>query len=218
MEILAKTFPVLLLINQHDITGASLYDPNFSIPGRAEIVQDFPRVNGAASNHREIATTKGILISQSGYKGLFQIGGPVESIGRLNSIDGCSDTLLISPVRKGDMCLNFLHVPMGTDQTSHPHPSFRFGTIIDGEGYCESDDAVEHLTPGKTFFIPPNSQHRFRTEHKSLSVIAFHRDSDFGPDDRDHEVPKVQKESQIRRRHEVRMWLPICIESKRGRN
>ena len=154
----------------------------FSIPGCAALSQDptscFPR-------------SKGILISQSGYQGLFQIGGPIESTGRLQYIDGCSDTLLISPVRKGDACLNFLHLPAETNQTSHTHPSFRFGAIVSGEGYCESDNGTERLTPGKIFYIPPEGQHRFRTQDSSLSVIAFHPDSDFGPDDCNH--PMVNK-------------------------
>ena len=163
----------------------------FSVPGRAEIVRDLSCVDKEEQEQHTNMPANGILISQANYKGLFQIGGPIETIGRLNYIDGCSDTLLISPVRKGDACLNFLHLPAGTDQTSHTHPSFRFGTIVDGEGYCESDNGVEHLTPGKIFYIPPEGRHRFRTEDKSLSVIAFHPDSDFGPDDYDH--PMVNK-------------------------
>ncbi|NJM13520.1 MAG: cupin domain-containing protein, partial [Synechococcaceae cyanobacterium SM1_2_3] len=38
----------------------------------------------------------GLAITVSGYRGLRQIGGPLEQAGRLRYIDGCSDTLLIA--------------------------------------------------------------------------------------------------------------------------
>lgn len=133
----------------------------------------------------------GIIVSQSDYRGLFQVGGPIESTGRLHYIDGCSDTLLISPVRKGESCLNFLCLPPRTNQTSHTHPSFRFGVIVEGQGFCDCEQRSEPLFPGKAFFIPAEGRHRFRTETETLSVIAFHPDSDFGPHDDDH--PMVNK-------------------------
>jgi len=132
-----------------------------------------------------------IIVSQINYQGLFHIGGPIENEGRLRYIDGCSDTLLISPTVKGDACLNFLKIPPCTNQTFHTHPSFRFGMIVDGSGYCDSPAGIEKLEAGKVFFIPANGQHRFRTETDSLSVIAFHPDSDFGPEDDNH--PMVNK-------------------------
>ncbi|MER2601137.1 MAG: cupin domain-containing protein, partial [Candidatus Competibacter phosphatis] len=61
----------------------------------------------------------GLVISLSGYRGLRQIGGPLETVGRLRYIDGCSDTLLICPPRVGEPCLNHLHIPLHTDQTPH---------------------------------------------------------------------------------------------------
>jgi len=133
----------------------------------------------------------GIVMSQANYQGMFQIGGPVESTGRLHYIDGCSDTLLISPVRKGEACVNFLNLPPGTNQTFHTHPSFRFGIVFKGNGFCDANHGSTPLCPGKVFFIPTDGKHRFRTEQESLSVIAFHPDSDFGPDDDNH--PMVNK-------------------------
>ena len=132
-----------------------------------------------------------IVVSQKNHCGLFSLGGPIEEEGRLRYIDGCSDTLLIPPLLMGDACLNFLKIPPHTHQTSHTHPSFRFGMIVAGAGWCDSPAGFEELTPGKLFFIPADGTHRFRTEEKSLSVIAFHPDSDFGPEDDNH--PMVNK-------------------------
>ena len=127
-----------------------------------------------------------VVASQHNYVGIFGIGGPVEEEGRLKYIDGCSDTLLISPVTKGDACLNFLKLPPQTNQSFHTHPSLRFGIIFSGTGHCDYPDGTEPLFPGKAFFIPPDGEHRFRTNEQSLSVIAFHPDSDFGPHDDFH--------------------------------
>ena len=66
---------------------------------------------------------KGIAVTRVGYRGLFSLGGPIERYGRLRYIDGGSDTLLISPPRMGDPCLNLLHFPPGTAQTRHTHQS-----------------------------------------------------------------------------------------------
>ena len=47
----------------------------------------------------------------------FQVGGPIEAMGRLRYIDGCTDSLLIPPWRRGEACLNHLHIPPGVEQT-----------------------------------------------------------------------------------------------------
>ena len=54
--------------------------------------------------------SKMFAIIRYGYRGI-DLVGKVESTGRLSYIDGCTDTLLISPPRKGDACLNHLHFP-----------------------------------------------------------------------------------------------------------
>lgn len=132
-----------------------------------------------------------IVVSQKKHNGLFTLGGPIEPEGRLRYIDGCSDTLLIPPLVMGNACLNFLRIPPHTDQTYHTHPSFRFGIVAGGSGWCDSPAGVEELGAGKVFYIPTDGLHRFRTESESLSVIAFHPDSDFGPEDDNH--PMVNK-------------------------
>lgn len=170
----------------------------FVCGGDAELIienRSYPICEGmhfTAFGDAILKTTGGaIAVSQKNWRGMFSIGGPIESEGRLRYIDGCSDTLLIPPVVKGDACLNFLKIPPFTDQTSHTHPSFRFGIIVAGNGFCDSPTGTEELYPGKVFYIPTDGQHRFRTQSEALSVIAFHPDSDFGPEDDNH--PMVNK-------------------------
>lgn len=129
---------------------------------------------------------RGLAITVSGYRGLRQIGGPLETAGRLRYIDGCSDTLLICPPRLGDPCLNHLHIPPHTDQTPHTHPSARIGVILRGTGECRTPDGVYPLRPGMGWYIPTGSLHSFFTRDEALDVVAWHPDSDFGPRDDDH--------------------------------
>lgn len=128
----------------------------------------------------------GLVVSLYGASGLFQLGGPVEERGRLHYIDGCSDTLLLSPVVRGDACLNLLVIPPQTCQTAHTHPSLRAGIIAAGHGLCRLNSRDVPLQPGDLFVIDPETLHSFHTEGESLTVIAFHPDSDFGPHRDDH--------------------------------
>lgn len=137
-----------------------------------------------------------------GYKPMDTIGGPIEAEGRLKYIDGCTDSLLISPVKKGDPCLNFLHFPPGINQTQHTHPSHRIGIVAKGEGECLTPFGNLPLKAGMVFVIKewdgktfdvgldgmkyPNGQHSFRTGKNGMDVIAFHPDSDFGAEDENH--------------------------------
>ena len=128
----------------------------------------------------------GLVIVWAGYRGLRQIGGPLEATGRLRYIDGCSDTLLVCPPRLGDPCLNHLHIPPRTDQTPHTHPSMRIGVILRGTGECRTPDGSYPLEPGMGWYIPTGCLHSFFTQNEALDVIAWHPDSDFGPRDDDH--------------------------------
>lgn len=123
----------------------------------------------------------GVVISMAKTRGLFQIGGPVELSGRLRYIDGCSDTLLIAPPMFGDPCLNLLHIPPGTHQTEHTHPSLRVGIVVDGSGICRTPDGETALTAGLIFAIRSGGKHSFHTGDSSLRIVAWHPDSDFGP-------------------------------------
>ncbi len=141
----------------------------------------------------QISPTKGegkcVIIESDDFHGLFLVGGPVEQRGRLKYIDGATDTLIIPPVRMGDPCLNYLHFPPNTRQTSHTHPSLRLGVVFRGRGRCILPNNIETpLEPGMIFAILPDSEHAFFTDDQSLEVIAYHPDSDFGPQDINHPV------------------------------
>lgn len=127
-----------------------------------------------------------LVMQVENYQGLFQIGGPIESTGRLRYIDGCSDTLLVCPPRLGDPCLNHLHIPAGTLQSPHTHPSDRWGVILAGTGHCRTKLGLHPLSAGLAWWIPAGVEHSFITGVSSLDVFALHPDSDFGPQDSDH--------------------------------
>lgn len=124
---------------------------------------------------------RGIVCTRLGYRGVFSIGGPIESTGRLLYIDGCRDSLLIPPVIQGDPCLNALYFPAGIDQTQHTHPSMRVGMVVSGRGECVTADEVIRLEPGQVFIIPAGELHSFRTTDSPMVVVAYHPDSDCGP-------------------------------------
>ena len=161
--------------------------------GQAELedasIGPFPLASGAffvVPDGGTISGGSGLVITLAGYRGLRQIGGPLETTGRLRYIDGCSDTLLVCPPRVGEPCLNHLHIPPHTDQTPHTHPSARIGVILRGAGECRTPDGVYPLQPGMGWYIPTGCLHSFFTEDQPLDVIAWHPDSDFGPRDDDH--------------------------------
>jgi quercetin dioxygenase-like cupin family protein len=125
-------------------------------------------------------------ITQRLHRGLFQLTGPVEEVGRLHYIDGCTDSLLIPPQVRGDPCLNHLHFPPGINQTAHTHPSFRAGLVLRGSGTCRLAERTVDLLPGCAFYIPADEEHAFVTRAEGMDVIAFHPDTDFGPEHDDH--------------------------------
>lgn len=152
-------------VHSHSGTFSLTEGMYFALPGRGEI-----RGEGT-----------GVMITQHDASGLFQIGGPIEDRGRLQYIDGCSDTLLIAPAVLGDPCLNLLVIPPHTHQTAHTHPSFRAGMIARGTGLCRLRDRDVPLAAGDLFVIEADVLHSFHTHEESLTVIAFHPDSDYGP-------------------------------------
>jgi quercetin dioxygenase-like cupin family protein len=131
----------------------------------------------------------GVVITTAHHRGFFMVGGPVEAGGRLRYIDGCTDSVLVAPIRRGDPCVNLLHLPPGTTQSDHIHPSVRVGLIVAGQGRCvlSGGDEVEALEPHTIFVLAPNTVHRFETDpHDGLLLMAWHPDSDIGPTDDDH--------------------------------
>ena len=129
---------------------------------------------------------RGIVVSRPEHTCLFSLGGPIEEVGRLRYVDGCTDTLLLSPATVGAPCLNLLHLPPETHQTLHTHPTVRVGLIVSGHGHCESPGGSLPLVPGQIFVIPPGTEHCFHTSGEALRVIAYHPDTDTGPTHTDH--------------------------------
>ncbi len=126
-----------------------------------------------------------VLIERYGYRGQ-QVIVKVEDQGRVQYIDGCTDSVLIMPGRQGDPCLNSLHFPPKITQTFHTHPSLRAGLVVAGEGWASTDKGEQPLKVGDVWLIEANERHRFRTEDKGMVVVAFHPDSDWGPTDENH--------------------------------
>lgn len=129
---------------------------------------------------------QGLLVEIENEPVYRQFGGPLESTGRLQYIDGCSDTLLVCPPKLGQACLNHLHIPAFTDQSQHTHPSIRVGVIMQGEGQCKTPGKSHNLTAGMGWIIPTGCKHSFYTKTQALDVVAWHPDSDFGPMDENH--------------------------------
>lgn len=131
----------------------------------------------------------GIVSSAKGYAGFNVFGGPLEERGKLRYINGCTDTLLVPPVRKGDPCLNHLHFPPHSVQTPHTHPSVRVNIVYRGSGIClvpEDEKERVPLVKGYAFIMKTETLHSFNTEDESMDVITFHPDSDVGMTDDDH--------------------------------
>jgi quercetin dioxygenase-like cupin family protein len=134
---------------------------------------------------------KGIVVSRENYNGVFSLGGPAEREGRLKYIDGCTDSLLVAPIKLGDPCLNLLYFPPGIDQTRHTHPSDRIGLVMSGNGRCHywenGLEEVVQLVPDTIFCIHTDGLHKFSTPYEEeMRVLAYHPDSDYGPTDQFH--------------------------------
>lgn len=164
-----------------------LEDDHFTISLR-------PGMYFAATGRLTVSGASGCVVRAHAFQGLFTVGGPIEATGRLPYIDGCTDTLLVSPPLLGDPCLNLLHFPPHTTQTLHTHPSGRAGCVARGSGVCVfaktreamndgGRDKLERvpLTVGTVFVIPTGVLHAFETTTLCMDVIAFHPDSDYGP-------------------------------------
>jgi len=149
--------------------------------------------------------TVALIIQVRNYRGMFMVGGPIERAGRLRYIDGCTDSLLIPPVKKGDPCLNYLHFPDGVIQTPHTHPSVRIGMVAHGTGKCITPQGVHLMNEGDVFIIHkatgetvpgsdwPVGSHGFVTDEDEMRVIAFHPDSEVGPTDEVHQMKAATK-------------------------
>lgn len=140
------------------------------------------------------------LIKNPNFKTVW-LTGEVEPQGRLKYIDGAFNSLLMSPPKKGDPCLNALYMAGKIDQTPHTHPSTRIGFILrgqvtvriwdkEGEGANVTNELL--LTQGDAWFMEQDTIHSFHTtETDDMCLFAFHPDSDFGPTD--EEAPMINR-------------------------
>jgi quercetin dioxygenase-like cupin family protein len=131
---------------------------------------------------------RAVVMSRSGYTGTFSLGGPIEPKGRLRYIDGCSDSLVIAPVVRGDPCFNMVYVPPNIDQTAHTHPSHRIGFIVDGFIRCDTELGSIEFRAGQAFFLPRGAIHSFHTRSEPVRIMAYHPDSEFGPSHEEHPI------------------------------
>lgn len=125
------------------------------------------------------------IVKTENYIGMTTFG-LMESQGRLKYINGCTDSILIHPVKKGDACLNALYFPEFTSQSPHIHPSIRIGIVSEGKGFAVTKDGEYLLQKGDAFLIEQKEVHCFKTVDSAMTVIAYHPDSDFGAQDHDH--------------------------------
>lgn len=186
-------------INRYDAMHATdLHELEYGcISGQFSICADYEHKAIAIEVHHERAE-----YIKTKFRAVDTFGGPIEAEGRLKYIDGCTDSLLIPPVKMGDPCLNHLHFPSNIEQTPHTHPTHRIGIVARGEGLCVTPFGNLPLTTGMIFVIKEwdgesydrgldgemyaTGTHCFYTDSNSMDVIAFHPDSDFGPTDIDH--------------------------------
>lgn len=193
-------------------------DPIDGVPVPPETVYlgklEFASFNrGFTATPVEGSVTTGLVISRQGEARAYPRSkvGPLEASGRLRYIDGCSDSLIFCPPKKGEPALNHLHIPVEIHQTPHFHPSDRIGVIARGAGVCyEHPKATEHviktgdminvdlsnkievpLSPGMGWLIEEGTVHSFHTHERkpgevALDVIAFHPETNWGPDDESH--------------------------------
>ena len=144
-----------------------------------------------------------LVVFHKHHQAMHTFGGPVEERGRLTYIDGCTDSLLVPPVRKGDPCLNLMYFPKNISQRSHTHPSIRVGVVAEGYGECITPFGNSELRTGDVFLIYPENgetamgldgqyhrvgTHAFRTGNNTMRIVAFHPDSVAGPTDESHQM------------------------------
>jgi len=128
---------------------------------------------------------KGMVIEMPGYCYTEQSALTIDPTvpGSLSYINGCSNSNLISPPRNGEPCLNYLYFPENINQTFHTHPSIRVGCVLTGKGIAETSTGEFELNIGDVFVLDRFTRHRFKTFNNTMSLIAFHPDSEDGPTD-----------------------------------
>lgn len=185
-------------IATHECVDTRLYNISVGSTAYGVILRGHAEIEGRRVNAGEffcrkinsslkiLLTGKVVLFIKNKFQAPEVIAGIVEDNGRVNYIDGCKDSLLLAPATLGDPCLNALYFPPGVTQTFHTHPSIRAGAVLRGNGWADHETGTTKLETGDTFWLPIGERHRFRTENESMTVIAYHPDSDWGPIDEVH--------------------------------
>lgn len=188
------------LMSGHDMIGCNnstnyvyVYDGFLQHVGRMGSIMLQTGMYGCFTDGalRSYEHTKAIVIKHEDVRGMSMVGGPIEDKGRLKYIDGCTDSVLVPPVKLGDPCLNLLHFPAGIRQTQHTHPEVRLGMVVHGSGLCVTPAKDTLLHAGMVFCLPAESEHCFYTIKSEMTVVAWHPVSDVGMTDELH--PMVSK-------------------------
>jgi mannose-6-phosphate isomerase-like protein (cupin superfamily) len=194
-ELVDQEYPTSVLLPAGDVVQVADGDSAYGMVAKDEVtISSMNRrqvLNGgmyfSIAGPARIEDLKGFVCLKHAYTCLNTFGGPIEQRGRLKYIDGCSDTLLLSPTVFGDPCLNLLYAPAGINQTAHSHPSVRVGLVIGGRGICCLDDGSRfNLDLGSVFVLPAGEVHSFHTTNASLQIVVYHPESNFGPNDSAH--------------------------------
>ena len=117
-------------------------------------------------------------------------GGYVEDVGRSLRFGGCSASRLVMPPRRGDPCVDHLHIVPGTAEIEHRHASDRIGIAVRGRGLAHHEAGPPMaLYPGRAWRIPAGERHRLETTGEALDILVFQPDSDWAAAGRAPRMP-----------------------------
>lgn len=129
-------------------------------------------------------TGKAFIIEHYNHTCFFQLGGPVEEKGRIESEYNRSNSLLIAPTELYQPSLNLLQIHKNQEQLPlHIHNEYRIGMVIEGSGYFVTDDEQIPLEKGEIFILPANLYHRLEAiqDNENLLIISYHPKSQVNP-------------------------------------
>ena len=124
-----------------------------------------------------------VFFVRYGFQGLNQIGGPVESTGRIGSTDGSSTTLLIAPPRMGDAELDLLHIPSSVTRGPSQHASCRFGVVLKGCCTLTINKQQTQLNIGSVFCIEAHESYSIKTLQSNATIIMYQPEGGWGPNE-----------------------------------
>ena len=101
-------------------------------------------------------------------------GGYVEDAARGLRIDGGSASRPVLPARRGDPCVEHLHIVPGTAGIWRRRAGERIGLVVRGRGRAHHEAGPPlALYPGRALRIPPGELHRFETAGEALDIVVF---------------------------------------------